>query len=1226
MKILRLRFTNLNSLREAWNVDFTQPPLSASGLFAITGPTGAGKTTLLDAITLALYGRAARYGTEPSPAQMMSRHTGFCSAEVEFSCASGIYRSVWQLKRARNHPAGKLQNAERRVIALPSEETLTQKIDESNRKIEELTQLDYERFLRSVMLAQGDFAAFLKAKPNERMELLEQITGTGIYSEISVAAYEQADTAQKSSEALRQRHAAVPVFTPEERTERETQLAAVEARLADVKAELKLCGERVGHARAFVGCVEETTKIEGEAARLAHAREAEAVRFGALEIHEKTVPFASRISGREFLAGLLTQNEAKLGVLREALPGLGRETGRLKAEADEARRILETAEAEEVRLNPVWAEVARMDGEMAVKRDGVARRTEARERSETALGRLQTDRAAKQEVLGRHRAVFSELDRWLAERAGDALIVDGLPNLQSLLDQWREHSARCAGIQKELAGLEQSLQEGGRQVDRAQAAAAQAKADWGRKEAAAAELRGSMELLAGGRTLVQWEQDREDAQSRLVLVQELHALGSQIAADTQRLAEHQAAKEIHAAREEAYRVELEGNQRRMETVSSAAGAHRKTLDLLQRVQALEAHRHALVDGQPCPLCGALEHPYASPGSTHDSDWETAQGELRRAEQELDRLREEMARLGGLRAANAAEERRTVADTQATAKALADWQTQWSQKAGLLGVAFAPHKTEHLEAWVAAETQSCAEIRKRVEALRGLDGKLCAAAQESEKARGFLNKQNAEHDKLGSLFKQRQENRAKEVERAAVAQAAASHARSAFLQSAGALFGAVSDQADVAGAQTALAQLKQRAADFAAIKEQRAVIQREAEAVEAGVAEVEKQIHSESEKVATLRTEEERDQQALRELVAAREAKFGVLSVDVDRERAGALIKSARERSEKAAMFLAKAAQEEAACASGIDALVADTRERGTRLAEDTAALNRDAQSAGFADWERLRAAVLSAEAAESARVLRKELDAGEQALLGRRTANTEARLKLPGTAGDDALQLESILSRQSALEGERETLDQSRGSLRGQLLQDDQRRRDQAGISAQIEAAQGESARWSRLSALIGSASGAVFARFAQGLTLERLVAVANRHLAQLTPRYAMRRSNAALDDLELEILDRYQADATRPMRSLSGGESFLASLALALGLSELASGRTAIESLFIDEGFGSLDPDTLETAMAALEGLQTRGKTIGVISHVDAMKERITTQIRIQKRDSGRSTLEIKA
>ena len=231
----------------------------------------------------------------------------------------------------------------------------------------------------------------------------------------------------------------------------------------------------------------------------------------------------------------------------------------------------------------------------------------------------------------------------------------------------------------------------------------------------------------------------------------------------------------------------------------------------------------------------------------------------------------------------------------------------------------------------------------------------------------------------------------------------------------------------------------------------------------------------------------------------------------------------------------------------------------------------------------------------------------------------------PTAAKDDAPLIETMTAQQSSLDVERESLDQKRGALQRELIQDEQCRTDQLEISRRIDAADLEFQRWSRLSALIGSGNGAVFARFAQGLTLERLVAVANRHLYQLSPRYSMRRSNVTVDDLELEIIDRYQADVTRPMRSLSGGESFLVSLALAVGLSELASGRTAIESLFIDEGFGSLDPATLEIAMAALEGLQTAGKTIGVISHVDAMKERISTQILVQKRDGGCSTLEVK-
>jgi exonuclease SbcC len=280
--------------------------------------------------------------------------------------------------------------------------------------------------------------------------------------------------------------------------------------------------------------------------------------------------------------------------------------------------------------------------------------------------------------------------------------------------------------------------------------------------------------------------------------------------------------------------------------------------------------------------------------------------------------------------------------------------------------------------------------------------------------------------------------------------------------------------------------------------------------------------------------------------------------------------------------------------------------------------------AGFRTVTSLKQAVLEDKIAQDAAALRTRLNNGEQALIGRTKSNRDAQSKLPDAARADALSLEGLTAQRISKESDRQGLDQKLGAFQEELRQDDERRKSQLELGGQIEAAEREFHRWARLSALIGSANGNVFSRFAQGLTLERLVGVANRHLAQLNPRYSMRRSTEDLDGLELEIIDHYQADVARPMRSLSGGESFLASLALAVGLSELASGKTAIESLFIDEGFGMLDADTLETAMAALEGLQARGKTIGVISHVDAMKERITTQIRIQKRDGGRSILEI--
>jgi exonuclease SbcC len=179
-------------------------------------------------------------------------------------------------------------------------------------------------------------------------------------------------------------------------------------------------------------------------------------------------------------------------------------------------------------------------------------------------------------------------------------------------------------------------------------------------------------------------------------------------------------------------------------------------------------------------------------------------------------------------------------------------------------------------------------------------------------------------------------------------------------------------------------------------------------------------------------------------------------------------------------------------------------------------------------------------------------------------------------------------------------------------------------IAAEIENQQKEFNRWNQLCTLIGSADGKKFSRFAQGLTLARLTELANRHLQKLSDRYTILKS--AEKDLELQIVDHYQADVVRPMTTLSGGESFLVSLSLALGLSDLAGRKVQIRSLFIDEGFGTLDSDTLDIAISALENLQASGKMIGIISHVEALKDRIGAQIEVRKQTGGYSKIRLKS
>lgn len=197
------------------------------------------------------------------------------------------------------------------------------------------------------------------------------------------------------------------------------------------------------------------------------------------------------------------------------------------------------------------------------------------------------------------------------------------------------------------------------------------------------------------------------------------------------------------------------------------------------------------------------------------------------------------------------------------------------------------------------------------------------------------------------------------------------------------------------------------------------------------------------------------------------------------------------------------------------------------------------------------------------------------------------------------------------------------GELRQQQQTDDHYRRQQQQLIVQIEEHQRELADWDQLNQLIGSASGDRFRRFAQGLTLDHLVFLANQQLERLHGRYLLKRQ--ADDTLELAVIDRWQADNLRDTRTLSGGESFLVSLALALALSDLVSDKNRIESLFLDEGFGTLDAETLDVALDALDNLNASGKTIGVISHVQAMKERIPVQIRVLKNNGlGYSKLEL--
>ena len=231
MRILRLNGKNINSLRGDISIDFEEF-LKDNSLFAITGPTGSGKSTILDIISCALYGETPRL---KNPNNLMSKHTGECFCEVEFEVRGKVYRSSWSLKRAYRKPDGKFQTPKMEIADVETNRILSSKIKEVPKYVEKLSGLDFEKFTKSMMLAQGAFDAFLKAKESDRSSLLEKITGTFIYKEISEKVYEEFKTQEREIDLEKSRLEDIKIFSDNELKEKNTTLN----RLSKDKKELE---------------------------------------------------------------------------------------------------------------------------------------------------------------------------------------------------------------------------------------------------------------------------------------------------------------------------------------------------------------------------------------------------------------------------------------------------------------------------------------------------------------------------------------------------------------------------------------------------------------------------------------------------------------------------------------------------------------------------------------------------------------------------------------------------------------------------------------------------------------------------------------------------------------------------------------------------------------------------------------------------------------------------
>jgi exonuclease SbcC len=358
---------------------------------------------------------------------------------------------------------------------------------------------------------------------------------------------------------------------------------------------------------------------------------------------------------------------------------------------------------------------------------------------------------------------------------------------------------------------------------------------------------------------------------------------------------------------------------------------------------------------------------------------------------------------------------------------------------------------------------------------------------------------------------------------------------------------------------------------------------------------------------------------IREFKDARVQLYGDKNPDEEEERIKTSIKDAEK-------FLKEYSDKKYATLSLVQSTESQVRRLNESITNDGNVLQSQEkkfqlllQNAGFANEESFLVARLEPEKYEELKLLDESLKReGENLQVRIKEKENEQGLELKKNLTD--LSLEQLIEEDNIVGLQLKEVQNEVGTIEGKLAINSEEKIKQQGKLTFFEKQKSECNRWDRLHNLIGSADGKKFRNFAQGLTFEVLIAHANQHLQKMNDRYLLIRNNIL--PIDLNVVDNYQAGEIRSTKNLSGGESFIVSLALALGLSGMASNNVRIDSFFLDEGFGTLDDDALDTALVTLSGLQQDGKLIGVISHVPAIKERITTQIVVEKKTGGRSIL----
>ena len=1163
MRILQLRCTNLNSLVGDWVLDFTHPAFSAEGLFAITGPTGAGKTTVLDAICLALYGQTPRLGkiTKGSN-EIMSRHTGICSAEVTFCTQKGSFRCHWSQRRARQQSTGELQTPRHEISDASSGALLATKKNSVVETVAHVTGMNFERFTRSMLLAQGEFAAFLNASPSERAPILEQLTGTELYSHISMRVYQRKEAEREQLKTLQLKLAGLPLLSAEAEQQLNDDLQQ------HINHEQRVNDQLAGLVQ-HMQWLETLQQLENQQRQLSE---------------DET---SLQQQCRDFLP-----HQARLKRAQQALE--------LSGDYATLTALRQTHHNTQSALKNAQQSIPQhINNAQIVIRDFAA-----------AHDMLVAHQQRDQQHLHRQQEELNTQTAQLKNNAQDQRLITELAGLQQQVETIERLRQQQVQQHKDIATAAQRVEITTQDYKDQLAFTEKAQQHLEAKQALLTAADADYRAHLAGRELSAWHHQHQTLIGHQEHIKQLlNAVESRTSA-SETIHYLNERRETCIAMRDDLITTLTTQQTKQTALEHEIDALEARLGVLQQIESLVEMRHQLEDGTPCPLCGATDHPFAA-GNVPTPD---------ATRQQLVAKRQALKKLVKLQSEQRIEEAKLTKDLEQIAAAH-DQQTQQlastNEQITTLAAALSSILTIRLDdpnlaATLSHQQQTLADqlsqINTTLMSIENSGNQLAQLRETVAEAKEAIADQNRNTQTAQHQQDLAQEKLKTLSEHAATLQTQHNQAVT-HLQAHLMVFGVTAITVD--DLQPTLAQLTARAEQWQHQQQTIRALEREIDKLTLEGRHQQQQL-----------AQQQHELNKQREYLAQQMQRFGVRD-DPLSKLPGAVIAAPADALEHNRQQWERAQ-------AAFERLITQISTLEHNIASQVQTLEPTAQrfveklhAADFSDESSYRAACL-AETERAKLQQQAQTLADAETALQLKIAENRVQLEQQRAKALTSEPLASLQSIHAQLLDEQKTRQHTIGGLNHQLNEHRKLKKQQGQLLTACENQHRECSHWETLNHLIGSADGKKYRNFVQGLTFSQLVSHANQQLQQMTDRYLLVHDDTR--PLELNVIDHYQAAVTRSTKNLSGGESFIVSLALALGLSRMASEHVRVESLFLDEGFGTLDEEALESALQTLASLQHNGTLIGVISHVAALKERISTQIEVIPEIGGRSRIKTPA